>query len=139
MLETFLDQNNIEHSTNCISGYDSQLNIIIWNKACEKKFSISKEDVIGKPLLTFFPFIVNDYRVQCFYKSLQEGTSFFFTNLDYHYSDGLYHQLILPLQNDQEEIVSVISIVKDIDQPQYHINKDDLLNSILYSPLHITK
>ena len=76
MKDSLFSATLIEQSPDCISGYDAALNIILWNKACEKKFSIAKELAIGKSLLTLFPKIEKDHRVQCLQNLCRKGPAF---------------------------------------------------------------
>jgi PAS domain S-box-containing protein len=134
MQDDLFDASLIEQAPDCISGYDAALNITIWNSACEKKFGLSKEQALGKPLLTLFPEIEKDHRLQCLQKAAQEGASFFFSNLPYLFEDGFYTQAIIPLHDKNRQVFRVLNIVRDMTTvSEARIKKEDLLASILKS------
>lgn len=125
---SFLDADKIEQSPDCISAYDDGLIITIWNKACETKYGIPKEEALDRNLLHLFPNITEDYRVQCLRKCLQEQESFFFPNLPLLYGTGIYSQVILPLHNEEEGVIGTLNIVRE---GEYHrIKKQDLVQPL---------
>lgn len=114
LLAAFLfDAAKIEQSTDCISAYDDDLTILIWNKACEKKYGVLKEEALGHNLLHLFPHVREDYRVACIRKCTQKEESFFFPNLPLLYGVGMYSQVILPLHNEEDEIIGSLNIVRE--------------------------
>lgn len=123
-----LDAAKIEESTDCISAYDDDLKILIWNKACEQKYGISKEKALHRNLLHLFPHIEQDYRVQCLRKCGQEQESFFFSNLPLLYSTGFYSQAILPLHTSDETVIGSLNIVRDGEHER--IRKEDLVQPL---------
>jgi PAS domain S-box-containing protein len=129
---SLFDTLKIEQSTDCISAYDAELRILIWNRACEEKYGISKQDAIDHYLLQLFPHIEHDYRVACLRTCLREGQTFFFPNLPFLYGSGVYSQAIVPLHNEGREVIGTLNIVRDGEYP--HIQKDHLLQ-----PLKTTK
>lgn len=128
MQRSLLDADKIEQSSDCISAYDKDLKIIIWNRACETKYGIPKEEALSRDLLGLFPHIAQDYRIGCFRRSLQNDESFFFANLPLLYTAGVYSQLILPLHNEQKEVVGSLSIVRDGEY--LRIKKEDLIRPL---------
>lgn len=128
MQRSLLDADKIEQSSDCISAYDRDLKIIIWNKTCEEKYGIPKEEALSQNLLRLFPHIAQDYRVDCFRKSLQEGESFFFANLPLLYTTGVYSQVILPLHNERQEVVGTLTIVRNGEYQR--IKKEDLIRPL---------
>lgn len=125
---SFLDADTIEQSPDCISAYDNSLAIVIWNKACEKKFGIPKAQALHQNLLHLFPHIGEDYRVQCFRKCLQQQESFFFANLPLLYNAGIYSQMILPLHNKEEGVIGILNIVREGEY--LRIKKEDLVQPL---------
>lgn len=123
-----LDAHKIEQSPDCISAYDAELNILIWNRACEEKFGIPKEEALSRNLLHLFPHIEEDYRVGCFRKTLHEGESFFFPNLPLLYTEGVYSQAILPLHNEQKAVVGTLNIIRNGEH--HRIKKEDLVRPL---------
>jgi PAS domain S-box-containing protein len=128
-----LDTNKIEQSPDCISAYDSDLRILVWNAACEKKYGISKEEALSQNLLHLFPHIEEDYRVRCFRRSVQEQQSFFFPNLPLLYGAGIYSQLVLPLHNDTGEVFGSLNIVREGEYRR--IKKEDLVQPLYKAEL----
>lgn len=128
MLLYQFDAGKLENSPDCISAYNQDLMILIWNSACEKKYGIAKQEALGRNLLHLFPHIEDDYRVRCFRKSIQQEQSFFFPNLPYLYGKGLYTQVILPLRNAEQQVIGSLNVVRDGEYRR--IKKEDLLNPL---------
>lgn len=101
---------------------------MVWNRACARKYGISKEAALGHNLLELFPQIASDYRVTCFRKSAKEGQSFFFPNLPNLYSEGMYSQVILPLHNEQKRLMGTLSIVRNGEAER--IRMEDLVKPL---------
>jgi hypothetical protein len=64
-------------------------------------------------------------------KSLQEGASFFFANLPYHFESGFYTQAIIPLHDDNRAVKAVLNIVRDVTGKELRMKKEDLFNPLL--------
>lgn len=108
------DTGKIETSPLCISGYDRDLSIILWNRSCEAYFRLTRSEVIGKNLFSLFPFIEDDYRVKCL-RGAFDGRSYFFREMPYRFSKGLYTQYILPYQIESGKVRSVLNLVQNLD------------------------
>lgn len=113
MQQRRFDTDKLESSPLCISGYNKDLDIILWNKSCEEHFQLEKSQVLGKNLLSVFPFIEDDYRVKCLHGAF-DGRSYFFRKMPYRFSKGLYTQYILPCQAEGEKVESVLNIVQNL-------------------------
>lgn len=107
-----------------ISAYDRKLRVIAWNKLCEKKFSITARDALGKNLLEIFPDVDNDYRVKCLKECALEGKDFYFAGLPYLYTKGFYSQLIIKISE------GVIMIACDHKENE-KISRNQLLAAIV--------
>ncbi|MBS1587955.1 MAG: PAS domain-containing protein [Bacteroidetes bacterium] len=121
----------IEQSNDCISGFDENLNLVIWNGAVERKYQMPKADVLGRNLLELFPQIVNDFRVTCFRESIADRKSFFFSSLPYQYDHwGIYTQLIIPAKHPLPGNIKVLSIVRDHSEHERYM-RNDLLQPLM--------
>ena len=127
----YLDMEKIDRSGDLIVIYDRELNFTHWNSSCENRFGFLKTDVIGQPLLKFFPQVDDDFRVKCLRDAISEEKSFFFTNLPYLYSKGYYSQLILPLYSIEIRPVGVISIARDVEELSPPLTRKDFLVPVL--------
>lgn len=122
-----IDFSRIDDSTDCISGYDLQLNIVLWNKTIARKYNISEEQAVGKNLLELFPFISkDDFRVKCLRQAMEEKKSFFFSYLPYIHSTGNYTQLIKPVNHH----CRVLNIVRDHEADEKYV-REDLLKPLM--------
>lgn len=119
----------LELSTDCISGFDRDLNITVWNDAVVKKYGIAKEDALGKNLLELFPRLENenDFRLACFRECIREKKTFFFSGMPYVYGRGIYTQLIMPVKEDSD--CKVLSVVTDHEANKRYA-RPDLLRSV---------
>lgn len=108
------DIDKIESSSLCISVYNKALDIILWNKACEDHFRLRGAEVLGKNLFSIFPFIEDDYRVNCL-RSAFDGRSYFFSKIPYRFSKGLYTQYILPFRVENNKVLSVLNIIQNLN------------------------
>lgn len=129
---SLLDADKIDQSPDCISAYDDDLTVLIWNKACEKKYGIPKEKALHHNLLHLFPHIKDDYRLECLHKSTRKAESFFFRNLPLLYGNGIYSQAILPLHNEERELIGSLNIVREGEY--YRIKKEDLVRPLCKAP-----
>lgn len=123
-----LDLNIIDRSTDCISVYDEDLNIKVWNKAVEKKYGIGAAEAIGENLFDLFPHVKDDYRVRCMKEALAVNKNFYFTGLPYVYGNGTYTQVILPFENSSDERF-VMNVVRD-HSPNERILRADMLRPL---------
>ncbi|WP_276135261.1 hypothetical protein [Polluticoccus soli] len=123
-----IDLQKIEQSPDYISGYDAQLNVVIWNQAIASKYNIAKADAIGRNIIDLFPFIVGDFRLQCLLDSISEKKMFFFSALPYTHEDRIYTQLIIP--GKEEHNFQVLSVVRDHKRHNELYLRTDLLDGI---------
>lgn len=130
MRPSSLDLEKIGTTSDLVSQYDRDLRIILWNPACEKRFSISREQAIGKRLTELFPQVENDFRVVCLKRSANEGLSFFFSNMPYAHNNGFYTQVIQSLKiNDQPAFT--LNVIREHKEEFVRINKKNLLDGVL--------
>jgi PAS domain-containing protein len=127
---SLFDTHKIEQSTDCVSAYDAELRILIWNKACEEKYGIPKEKAVHQSLLHLFPHVEHDYRIACLRTCLREGQAFFFPNLPFLYGSGVYSQAIVPLHNEHHEVIGALNIVREGEYDRIH--KGELLHPLLH-------
>jgi PAS domain-containing protein len=123
------DINKIENSPFCISVYNQKLDVLLWNRSCEDYFRIKKDDILGKGLLSAFPFIEDDYRTQCLRKAF-EGRTYFFNKVPYRFARGTYTQYIGPFETEENKVQSVINIVQDLTPGKEPFTREQMLESI---------
>lgn len=113
----------IENSLDGILAFDNQMKITEWNPSLEKSLGISKKDILGKPLLDFFPAIDNEPIMQAFRLSLQ-GEAIHFTDGAYTTKEGFYEANTTPLYDENNNISGALALVHDIS---HRIKAEELL------------
>ncbi|MCD6064118.1 MAG: hypothetical protein K0R82_2029 [Flavipsychrobacter sp.] len=127
-----IDLQKIEESHDYISGYDYQLNIVIWNDAIARKYNIPKSKALGQNVLKLFPQVsADDFRIKCLKESIADKKMFFFSALPYVFENRIYSQLILP--GREHNNFHVLSVVRDHVANELYL-RTDLLNSIISKP-----
>ena len=69
-------QNLVENFTDAVISIDENMDIILWNKGAQKIFGYSKEEIIGKSLLTIVPEKYRALKKRKFAKYQKTGTGF---------------------------------------------------------------
>lgn len=96
MKDELFEASLIEQSPDCISGYDAALTITLWNSACDKKFGLSKNQALEKPLLTLFPKIEKITGYSVYKRQLKRVQAFsFLTFLTYLRMDFIHRRSFL--------------------------------------------
>lgn len=121
----------IENSLEGILAFDSQMEVTEWNPSLEKSLGISKKDILGKPLLEFFPALDNAPIMQAFRLSLQ-GEAIHFPNGVYTSKDGFYEANTTPLYDEENNISGALAVIHDIThrikiEERLKENKEELL------------
>jgi len=116
MLSPILNLEKVRHAKECISAYDEQLNILLWNPAVEKRTSVAEKNAIGRCFLDLFPYAKDDQRIKFLSIAMSTDQCFFFPNMIYLYIQpfSYYTQYIQPLKKDGK-VIGVINIVRDHD------------------------
>lgn len=126
-----LDREKIESSTDYITAYGWDMTILVWNNATAKVRQMPKHLVLGQNLFQVFPQAKEDFRGKCFVSAIQEKKSYFFKDIPYLLGSGVYTQLILPLNDDNDAVSGCICISRDQQPGDKIYSKDDLLQPIL--------
>lgn len=123
---TALSEMLFENSIDVIAAFDINLNIIAWNKQCESKYGIRKEDVIGKNITEIYPDIGKENKLQ----DLQQAASGKYINRKGQVStviQGYFDVYIIPLKKPDGEIFGVLSVAHDISEIK---NANEQLSSL---------
>lgn len=109
-----LNLEKVRNAQECISAYDQQLNITLWNPAMEKRTGVAEKEALGKCFLDLFPHTRNDQRTKFLNIAMSTDQSFFFPNMIYLYLQPFtyYTQYIQPLKQ-YGKVIGVINIVRD--------------------------
>ncbi len=114
MLSPILNLEKVRNAQECISAYDEQLNITLWNPAMVKRSGVAEKEALGKCFLDIFPHTRSDQRTKFLNIAMSTDQSFFFPNMIYLYLQPFtyYTQYIHPLKK-HGRVIGVINIVRD--------------------------
>ena len=104
-----------EHETLLISAVDHDFTIILWNCGIERLFGIPKEMAVGRNLFTLIPSASQDERTAHLRNALG-GKSLILFRQKYQRKGGYYNQHIIPVRNEQNEVIAVLNIMQDIEE-----------------------
>ena len=104
-----------EHQTLLISAVDHNFTIILWNCGVERLFGIPKEMAVGKNLFDLIPAALQDERT-VHLKNALGGKSLILFRQKYQRKAGYYNQHIIPVRNEQNEVIAVLNIMQDIEE-----------------------
>lgn len=127
MLSPALNLDKVRNAPECISVYDGELNVTLWNPAIEKRMGVAEKDALGKSLFTLFPFTTGDHRIKFLQIAMMLDQPFYFPNMIYLYTQPFtyYTQYIHPLKKNGR-VIGVINIVRDHEIEETY-SKDEFL------------
>ncbi len=127
MLSPILNLDKVRNAQECVSAYDEQLNITLWNASMERRTGMTEKDALGKCFLDIFPYTRDDQRTRFLKIAMSADQSFFFPNMIYLYLQpfSYYTQYIQPLKKNGK-VIGVINIVKDHTIEENYSPKDFL-------------
>ena len=104
-----------DNTVDVIAAFDTNLNVIAWNRQCEEKYGLKREHVIGKNVLDIYPNIGNDNKLQ----DLQQAAKGQYINRKGQVSSvipGYFDSYIIPLKKSTGEIFGVLSVAHDVSE-----------------------
>ena len=111
---TALSEMLFENSVDMIAAFDQNLNIIAWNKQCELRYGLKKEEVIGKNVIEVFD-ISNNSKL----KELQRAAAGEYVNSKDQESTvipGNFDIYNIPLKNPNGDIFGVLTVAHDVSE-----------------------
>lgn len=120
----------IENSVDLIAAYDLNMRCIAWNRTCEERFNMRKEDVIGKHVLEIYPQLKG---YQCI-NDLERATKGEFryqTDQTLTTLEGSFEYYIIPLRKGRGEVFGALSITHDLSEFKKSAEKLKQLNQSL--------
>jgi PAS domain S-box-containing protein len=119
----------IENSVDHIAAYDTDCRIIAWNRKCEQRYHVKKEDAIGKHVFEVydkfhpeeFADLQKALKGEHVYKPAQLSNS----------ADGLYEYFMIPLKDPNGKVFGVLSILHDLSAIKRSTDKLNELNQSL--------
>lgn len=107
-VETMLDA-----SIDVMLVYDQEMRFKALNKACEIKYGLKKEDVIGRRLLDVYPYAAGSQGYHDLERALKGETVH--NPVYYSNTTNLYYEdFLIPLKTQNNEVHSVLVIMHDI-------------------------
>jgi PAS domain S-box-containing protein len=95
-------------------AFDRDCKLIAWNRAMERISGLSSDEVLGKRVVDFFPFLREPGSEACFSTAL-EGKEFVSQNHPYGPSEtGIFESHYSPLYDEQNQIAGGIAVITDI-------------------------
>ncbi|MEJ7739017.1 MAG: PAS domain-containing protein [Chitinophagaceae bacterium] len=97
----------IENSVDLIAAYDSDQRLIAWNKTCEERYKLKKQDVMGKHVLDLFPELDGSPCMEDIRRALQ-GELRYQPELHLTLLDGYFEYFLIPLQKADGEVFGAL-------------------------------
>lgn len=105
----------IENSIDGILAFDKQMKVTEWNPALEKSLGIKKENILGKPLMDFFPALENTRVIQAFELALK-GHHIHYPSGSFPSRTGVFEINTAPLYDENNKISGGHGLIHDISQ-----------------------
>ncbi|WP_276133956.1 ATP-binding protein [Polluticoccus soli] len=97
-----------------VLAFDTQMQVISWNKTCEQFSGISKNEIMGRNLIEFFPEINNHEEVIKAIDMAMRGFKTFVPAGKGSYGGGYFESHFIPLKDDRGEVFGVMNIKHDV-------------------------
>lgn len=110
-IETLVDA-NIDR----IMAYDTNINVIAWNKRCEEIYGIKKEEILGKPFFSFFPKLKDTPSIT---DALTRSINGEVVHIPVHkniYSKEYSEIFYTPLKDAANNVTGVVTIIHDLTE-----------------------
>jgi PAS domain S-box-containing protein len=111
----YLLEQVVEHNGDLIGVMDTELRILLWNKAYEDAFGLPKEKVLGKKLTDVFPYIENDIKIGLVKEALY-GKETKRKELTFLKNQRTGEISFIPIKDANGNIEGVLSIIHDITE-----------------------
>jgi PAS domain S-box-containing protein len=121
----------IENSVDHIAAYDNDLRIIAWNRKCEQRYNIKKEDALGKHVFEVY----NELSPEQF-SDLQKALKGEHVHKPAQISssaDGMYEYFMIPLKDPNGKVFGILSILHDLSAIKKSTDRLNELNRSLES------
>ncbi|MCD6062199.1 MAG: domain S-box protein [Flavipsychrobacter sp.] len=114
-----------------VLAFDTNMQVISWNRTCEQLTGISKEEIVGKHLLEVFPEIAANEEVMKAINNALKGFKTFVPANKGSYRGGYFESHFIPLKDDQDEVFGVMNIKHDVSHRVKVENELKQLNKAL--------
>ncbi|MEI6946384.1 PAS domain S-box protein [Paraflavisolibacter sp. H34] len=104
-------QNNVD----MIAAYDTELRVTHWNRACEKMYGFTQEDVLGKKITDLLPGLLDDEKLHLMEAALQ-GKETLCKEISFFHNRRTAEIWFIPLKNGEDEVEGLLVLVHDITQ-----------------------
>jgi PAS domain S-box-containing protein len=129
-------QNIIENSADGIATYDLEAKIVTWNKACERIYGYTANEIIGKQLSITVPEeYLAEWRNIC--NKVREGYTFNNIDVERLRKDGSRINLFItvsPIRDLSGKMIGISSFIKDVTEKKL-LEKQAYLSEIKYRQL----
>jgi PAS domain S-box-containing protein len=105
----------IDHSVQGIYTFDKELRVTEWNKSFEKRTGISRDEIVGKPILAVFP-QYEQSEDEAALRNALKGEQLYLSDREFRVNKGWYESYVLPLFDSRNEIIGGLTIVNDITE-----------------------
>jgi PAS domain S-box-containing protein len=127
MERTYFDEALLDASADLISAFDRNLNVIVYNKACETVLGKTKKEVLGKNVLEVFPHLKGSQRIADLKRAF-DGELIHHRERVNTYNDGYNENFIIPLKHENGDVFGVLAIAHDITEFKNAVIKAESLN-----------
>jgi PAS domain S-box-containing protein len=119
----------IENSVDHIAAYDTDCRIIAWNRKCEQRYQVKKEDAIGKHCFEVYDKL-HPEEFADLQKALKGEQIYRPAELN-NSANGLYEYFMIPLKDPNGKVFGVLSILHDLSAIKRSTDKLNELNQSL--------
>lgn len=122
----------IENNTDGVVCFNRDNKILLWNKAMELMFGISRQDALYKNFFSIFSCLTesgNEVNFQIVFDGIPVHPTNKFYHIDNTGKTGYFNADLFPLRNDDERIVAIAAIFHPITEKK---NAEEKLNESLY-------
>ncbi len=129
-------ENIIKNSADGIATFDLDAKVVTWNKACEKIYGYTAEEVIGKQILKTVP-EKHLPEWKKIYDGVLNGKTFENIEVERIRKDGKIINLLLtvsPIQNLEGKVIGISSFIRDITEKKL-LEKQAYLSEAKYRQL----
>jgi PAS domain-containing protein len=107
------EQQVMDHPDLLINAFDREHRILFWNKRCEEYFDIKSDQAIGQILEDLIPSTRNHPKMKCLERAFS-GKTVLVANDKYDRKNARYSQIVLPLKDDNGNVIAVINLVRTL-------------------------
>jgi PAS domain S-box-containing protein len=93
--------------------YDTQMNFLSFNKAAERKYAVTKDEILGQNLLTFYPEVIDSKGHRDLERAIA-GEMIHNARYRSPVTNLYYEDFLIPLLNRNGDVYAVLVIARDI-------------------------